>query len=232
MKNTSSLFRVLFFLLALSFSLSAQKIQVGAYSLRVNGTQQEKYHWGPSVVTYRVANDSLVFQVSEFLWDEKTKTAQAKGGEIPGEKLGHKNARIQLDAIQFEPANGTLRIVSADWIEGDQTKNGEGSLTLRRKDKYFSFEFRGSEPTTFTGEAWTAEGAPYYKDLRKGLRNGIWHPAFWEFRGDVCAFDCVFAGFHDSSAHGPVDESFKRKRFGIADGINRSVVSEKPNLSF
>ena len=173
MKNTSSLFRVLFFLLALSFSLSAQKIQVGPYSLRVNGTQQEKNHWGPSEITYRVANDSLVFQVSEFHWDEKTKTAQAKGGEIPGDKLGHKNARIQLDAMQFEPANGTLRIISADWIEGDQTKNGEGSLTLRRKDKYFSFEFRGSEPTTFAGEAWTAEGAPYYKDMRKGLRNGV-----------------------------------------------------------
>ena len=173
MKNTSSLFRVLFFLLALSFSLSAQKIQVGPYSLRVNGTQQEKNHWGPSEVTYRVANDSLVFQVSEFLWDEKTKTAQAKGGEIPGEKLGQKNARIQIDAIQFEPAKGTLRIISGDWIEGDQTKNGDGSLTLRRKDPFFSFEFRVSEPTTFTGEAWEAEGAPYYKDLRKGLRNGV-----------------------------------------------------------
>ena len=71
MQNTSSLFRILFFILALSFGLSAQKIQVGPYSIRVNGTQVEKNQWGPSEISYRIANDSLVFQVTEFQWDEK-----------------------------------------------------------------------------------------------------------------------------------------------------------------
>lgn len=169
MQNTSSLFRILFFILALSFGLSAQKIQVGPYSIRVNGTQVEKNQWGPSEISYRVANDSLVFQVTEFQWDEKTKTGSAKGGEITGEKLGHKKARLQIDALRFEPANGTMRFISADWVENDRETNGEGSLTLRRKEKHFSFEFRAAEQVEMKGEAWEAEGKPFYKDLRKGL---------------------------------------------------------------
>jgi hypothetical protein len=170
MQNTSSLFRVLFFLLTLSLGLSAQKIQVGPYSLRVNGTQREKNQWGPSEITYRVANDSLVFQVTEFQWDEKTKIATAQGGEIPGGKIGHKNALLKFDALRFEPANGTLSFPSADWIENEQVTNGEGTLTLRRKDPHFPFEFRATQQITLKGEAWEAEGAPFYKDLRKGLR--------------------------------------------------------------
>ena len=169
MQNTSSLFRILFFILALSFGLSAQKIQVGPYSIRVNGTQVEKNQWGPSEISYRIANDSLVFQVTEFQWDEKTKTGSAKGGEITGEKLGHKKARLQIDALLFEPANGTMRLISADWVENDRETNGEGSLTLRRKEKHFSFEFRAAEQVEMKGEAWEAEGKPFYKDLRKGL---------------------------------------------------------------
>lgn len=169
MQNTSSLFRILFFILALSFSLSAQKIQIGPYSIQVNGTQVEKNQWGPSEISYRVSNDSLVFQVSEFQWDEKTKTGSAKGGEIPGEKLGHKNAKLQIDALRFEPANGTMRFISADWVEDDRETNGEGSLTLRRKDKHFSFDFRATEQVKMKGDAWEAEGKPFYKDLRKGL---------------------------------------------------------------
>lgn len=169
MKNTITFFRILLFTLALSFSLSAQKIQVGPYSLRVNGAQKERNQWGPSEITYRIANDSLVFQVSEFQWDPKTNFGMAKGGEIPGEKLGHKNARLQIDEMQFQPANGTLRFISADWIEQEKALNGEGSLTLRRKSAYFSFEFKGVQNTTFTGEAWEAEGFPLYKDLKKGL---------------------------------------------------------------
>ena len=126
MKNTITFFRILLFTLALSFSLSAQKIQVGPYSLRVNGAQKEKNQWGPSEITYRIANDSLVFQVTEFAWDPKTNLGMAKGGEITGEKLGHKNARLQIDAMQFQPANGTLRFISADWIEQEKALNGEG----------------------------------------------------------------------------------------------------------
>ena len=142
MKNTITFFRILLFTLALSFSLSAQKIQVGPYSLRVNGAQIAKNQWGPSEITYRVANDSLVFQVTEFAWDPKTNLGMAKGGEIPGEKLGHKNARLQIDEMQFQPANGTLRFISADWIEQEKALNGEGSPTLRRKSAYFSFKFK------------------------------------------------------------------------------------------
>ena len=175
MQNTITFFRILLFTLALSFSLSAQKIQVGPYSLRLNGTQKEKNQWGPSEITYRIANDSLVFQVSEFQWDPKTNLGMAKGGEIPGEKLGHKNARLQIDEMQFQPANGTLRFISADWIEQEKALNGEGSLTLRRKDKYFPFEFKGTESTEMTGDVWSAEGKPVFKDLRKGLRDGALH---------------------------------------------------------
>lgn len=57
MKNTITFFRILLFTLALSLSLSAQKIQVGPYSLRVNGAQKERNQWGPSEITYRIAND-------------------------------------------------------------------------------------------------------------------------------------------------------------------------------
>ena len=175
MQNTYTLFRILILLFTLNFSLSAQKIQVGPYFLRINGTQKEKNQWGPAEITYRVANDSLVFQVTEFSWDSKMNLGMAKGGEIQGDKLGHKNARLQIDAMQFEPANGTLRIISADWIENDRAMNGEGSLTLRRKEKYFPFEFKGIESTEMTGEVWTAEGKPVFKDLRKGLRDGALH---------------------------------------------------------
>jgi hypothetical protein len=110
--------------------------------------------------------------VTEFAWDEKSKTGTAKGGEILGDKLGHKNARLQIDAMQFEPANGTLRIISGDWIENERQLNGEGSLTLRRKEIYFPFEFKGTESTEMAGDAWFAEGKPVFKDLRKGLRDG------------------------------------------------------------
>ena len=171
MQNTLSFFRVLVLLLTLSFGVFAQKIQVGPYSLRVNGTQKEKNQWGPSEITYRIANDSLVFQVTEFSWDPKTNLGQAKGGEIQGDKLGHKNARLQIDAMQFEPANGTLRFISADWVENEKELNGEGTLTLRRKGKNFNFEFRGTEPTEMSGEAWTAVGKPGYTDLRRSLRD-------------------------------------------------------------
>ena len=83
MQNTSSFFRILFSILILNFSLSAQIIQVGPYSLRIKGVQKEKNQWGPSEITYRVANDSLVFQVSEFQWDEKTKRRKQKVVKFP-----------------------------------------------------------------------------------------------------------------------------------------------------
>ena len=66
-----------------------------------------------------------------------------------------------------------MRFPSADWIEGEQTSNGTGSLTLRRKGAYFSFEFNGSQQTALKGEAWEASGIPYFKDQRKGLKSGI-----------------------------------------------------------
>jgi len=62
-----------------------------------------------------------------------------------------------------------MRFISADWVENDRETNGEGSLTLRRKEKHFSFEFRATEQVEMKGEAWEAEGKPFYKDLRKGL---------------------------------------------------------------
>ncbi|MFM2442537.1 MAG: hypothetical protein RL449_1179, partial [Bacteroidota bacterium] len=169
MQNTSSLFRLLFLLLSLSFGLSAQKIQVGPYVIRVNGTQVEKNQWGPSEISYRIANDSLVFQVSEFQWLPTSNLGLAKGGEITGEKLGHNKALLKFDSLLLEPANGILCFSSGNWIENENTIKGDGTLTLRRKSKLFSFEFKATELVKMKGEGWEVEGKPLFKDYGKGL---------------------------------------------------------------